>query len=165
MKIAILAIILASEIFILFFMLRPRKKADAPSGALYYVNKARMQLAQPVSLRNYKKLLSYTTRAEAKLNRAKAEDVYDLGSVHSTLHQAKKLCSALVTVCPPDACVHFAYLDRIFSSCEKRLSLLIGDVPERHPSLKDLSRSAKTERARKLLDTVKAEEHNRIPPQ
>lgn len=157
MRLALILAAIPLELVLLYFLIRPRRKADAPSGAMYFIKEARKVLPLADCKRDYKKFHSLICRAEERFNRAKNEDVYDLGAAYDKLSEVKRLSWALLCACPQDASPYVPYLDEALAFCESKLNIFVGNSFGRRTTLKDLSHAAKEERARKLLSGIERE--------
>ncbi|MDE6397917.1 MAG: hypothetical protein K2L51_01195 [Clostridiales bacterium] len=149
----------AAELVILYLLVKPRPKADAPSGALYCIRRCIELLPRANTRREYRRLHMLAGRAKERIDRAKIEDVYDLDAVDALLTDIKRLCGALHTVCPQDPLPYTPYLLDLLTDCEKKLAALVGDSDATRAT-KPARISARKARAEDLLADVRAQAKN-----
>lgn len=150
----------AAELVILYLLVKPRPKADAPSGALYCIRRCIELLPQANTRREYRRLHMLAGRAKERIERAKIEDVYDLDAVDASLADIKRLCAALHTVCPQDPSPYTPYLLDLLTACEKKLAALIGAQGASRDAGRPARHAARKARAKHLLESVQAQTKN-----
>lgn len=152
--------VIAAELVVLVFLCKPRAKADAPDSALYFLREAQQLLPTAATRRDYKKLVRLVSRAQEKIDRARLQNAYDLDDVVEDAAAVKRLCAALYTVCPDDPAPYAPYIVDAIASCCRRLSLRAGGRAAPPTLRKTALRTARKERAHRLLESVRAPRNN-----